>query len=181
MNIKTFVLICFIVLFVPAVILADNTFSGAASAAVNRPVVTKTDLQLYKQRLQQKFEEIAHQKDNLEQELLNIHTIEQQQQEEAMSYFGYPTEMSDAEAIDKCKACRSGVNAIVKSFGCGSFAVSYKSCIPFIETVVGAAVCAGLVFTAKKTIVSACEPYSDINKVASLANQKVCEDITHLC
>jgi len=182
MNLKTIILLCVIVLFVPACVLAEHQFSQkfnhqrqhVESSSFNN----KNRLNDYKIKLQNKFESIAQQKEQLEQELLKLSAME----DRLFNPFKLQhQQMSDAEGINKCSACQFGVKKVVKTFGCGSFLISYKSCLPLIETVVGAVVCAALVYTAKATIQKSCEKTTDINKVASTVSNYICKKKTQLC
>ena len=151
---KSIVLICLIVLFVPALVFGDSIAARGPSST-------------YKQQIQARFNLVAQEKEFLEQALI------------AMSGLEYENE-SDSE-LDKCQLCKKGMNALVATFGCGSFLISYKSCLPFCSTVVGGLACGALVFSAKHTIVKACERYTSISKVQNYVSNIICKEKTHLC
>lgn len=177
MNLKTIILLCVIVLFIPACILADSSITRATLSLTKQQKI-KNDLDEYRHSLQVKFEQLALQKEKLEQELIKITSIENKLFN-PFKAIDQQEEMSDK--LNMCSACNSGVGAIVRTFGCGSFLISYKSCLPLVSTLVGAAVCGATVYTAKQTIVKACERYSDINKVVSSVSNYICREKLDFC
>ena len=194
MNIKSVILLCIIVLFVPAIVLASDLSTPhqqrlvaapqprdrRAMLADNNPNQRQMELNAYKQEIQNRFHRLAHEKEQLEAELLQIVAMEDElfgdeftSRIENMSDFSFK--------INKCSACKAGVKKVVSTFGCGSFVVSYKSCLPLVSTLVGVAVCGATVFAAKKTIVSMCKKYTKISTVANKAATYVCSKKLHWC